>query len=449
MMKMTLRNLMVATVASSLLLSACSSNKENDQQAKVTGTPRAPISNPHLNGGMAPEGARMPASNPNGDVGAAYDAAPAKDEGMFSWAYRDAPQPAATTAERRVPKFNQNPSAEFAANGMANYEAAAPVASVDAIQVQDAPAQDQWAAPHQEIIVAEELAVMDEPFTPAPMAEPQNSVAEGEYPSLASVPLRPERVEVIAEKDARMADMEAARAESMAQSQHLETQMAADGGWTPPAEEPVVGAQSDIDAEFAALVGAEAPAVDAGYGKVMTGDQYAQELAAAQAAPARFEAEAQEVVVIEQSQPWEMPAGAPVESQAPAPVEIASAPAPVMQSWEAVPVQVEQPAEFAPMVEPQTDVVAVQEGEWVSLQQDPAAQMAVPVEGVEVAVTPEVASVSAIPVVPVDDASGIQLTPPSTYGRAVRTLPESRYAARRQAVYMQRYARQVQADEGY
>lgn len=468
-MKTTLRNLMVATVASSLLLTACSSGREDDQQAKITGPLHAPRNNPQLgnDGRMLPpaQDMRAPESNPGNAVGASYDMAPADDrdmtamapttaapaqkqeKGMFSWLYREE-QPVVNTAPRQVPKYNQNPAAEFAETGMASYEAAAaPVADVD-MAAMDQPlepvaamSQDEWAAPHQEIIVAEELAVMDEPFTATPQAAP--AAAQGDYPSLASVPPRPERVDVIAEKDARMADMEAARTASQEQVASLEAQVEADGGWTVPDGEPVA-AQSDIDAEFAALVGAETPAVEEGYGKVMTGDQYAQELAAAQQ-PA---ADAPEMVVVEQAQPWELPAGSPAEEQAPAPVEMANTAAPVTeaQSWEPVPAQV---AVAEPVMQPQTEVAAVQEGQWISLQQDPAAQMAVPVEEVSVSGTPEVASVSAIPVVPVEDASGIQLTPPSTYGRAVRTLPESRYAARRQAVYMQRYARQVQADEGY
>jgi hypothetical protein len=145
-------------------------------------------------------------------------------------------------------------------------------------------------------------------------------------------------------------------------------------------------------------------------------------------------------VVVSQggAQPWDMPGQAVQQQSMSAPVETVEIKRPAMQNWEPV-----------PMVQPQVAMgQPIQQDEWVSLQQDPATQMAAPVDEVVVSGSPQVASVSAVPVMPAGNVAamggaGIQLVPPSSYGTSMRTLPESRYAARRQAVYMQRYARQA------
>lgn len=438
-MKKTFRNVLVATVATSLLLTACGSSETERQQPKVnTGNLRAPMNNPTFDAGAAaqqqePQMAVMDVSTPGGqadkyaraEMGAqAQPAAQEQQGGLFDWMWKDKPQQQqqVNTMERRVPVQNQNPSADFADAGMGSYEAAAPIAEVDMAADMDMQADMNapQMAPQSDIVVAEEVIMMDDTFTPVEeTAQPQmQAQAEGEYPSLASVPPRPERVDAINEADARMADLEAARAESYAQNDSLNAQMGADaeGSMLASAEPqpvaPAANSAADVDAEFAALIGADAGALPASGEPVVVMEEQ----------PA--------VVVSQESEMY----------QEPAPIEMASTnmPAQAMNApaedtnWE--------PAPLAPQTQP------VQEGEWVSLQQDPQAQMAVPVEQVEVVGTPQVAAVSAVPVVPQDDSvGGIQLTPPSAFGNTVRTLPESRYAARRQAVYMQRYSRMQQA----
>lgn len=465
----TLRSVLVATVASSLTLSACSGGSDDRQQPKMTGELHAPAANPQLNaeGKTAHQMAAMrtPEGNGTGAVGSQYHAAtphqddmmataptqmaPAQKEkaGMFSWLKRDEPQQV-NTMQRRVPALNRDPDVQMQASATASYEAAAPVPEVSMASTMPV-AEDDWMAPQNDIIVAEEVVVMDESFTPMEMGDAKMDET-GTYPSLASVPARPQRVDAIESRDVSMAEMEAARAESMEQSASMNAQIVSDMEGNDMGMQG--DAQSDIDAEFAALVASEdSVAMGEGYGEVMSADSYA----------ARMNGDGAEVVIIEEQtpavivsqevmQPWEAPGEM---NQAPAPIQMANTQRRPVQSWEPAPMVEPQTASVEPqMMQPQTEVV-VQEDQWVSLQQDPAAQMAVPVEGVTVVGAPQVASVSAVPVMPADSGAsvngGIQLTPPSTYGRATRTLPESRYAARRQAVYMQRYARQVQADEGY
>lgn len=438
-MKKTFRNVLVASVATGLLLTACGSSSDAErQQPKVnTSNLRAPMNNPTFDAGAAaqqgqPQMAVMDVSTPAGqadqyaraDMGAQAQPAPQQEKGgMFDWMWKEKQQqPQVSTMERRVPVQNQNPSADFAAAGLGSYEAAAPVAEVEMAGDMNMQAAPQM-APQGDIIVAEEVIMMDDTFTPVEeMAQPQMQ-AQGDYPSLASVPPRPERIDAINQADARMADLEAARAESYAQNQSLNAQMGADAEGSmlasaepqmaAPANAPVaVAGQSDLDAEFAALIGADAGALPtSGQPVVVVEEQPA-------------------VVVSQDSDMY----------QEPAPIQMANANVPAQPLNAPMEDTNWQPAPLAPQTQP------VQEGEWVSLQQDPQAQMAVPVEQVEVVGTPQVAAVSAVPVVPQDNAvGGIQLTPPSAFGNSVRTLPESRYAARRQAVYMQRYGRMQQA----
>ena len=432
-MKHTLRNVMMATVASGLLLSACSTSDAEKQQPKMdTSSLRAPANNPQFANGevAAPDGLRAPEGNPQNlaqdsaqvmpqlpqeDAMAAAQpmeevqpaAEPKKESGgLFSWAWKKQPkaEPQVNTMERRVPVLNQDPSAEFAPAGMANYEAAAPVGDVD--MSADMALQQPQLAPQSDIVVADEVIMMDDTFTPVEQVAQAPVAEEGDYPSLASVPLRPERLDAVNEKDARMADLQAARDESAMQGQNLNTQMASDmeGSLMPQTADNGAMTQSEMDAEFAALVAADKAAA-AGHG--------------------------QPVVVMEEVPAVIVDNGMDAYEQAPAPITMVDS----------------QP--LAPQLQPQTQPVeAPQANEWVSLQQDPAAQMAVPVEQVDVANSPEVVAVSAIPVMPEGEvAGGIQLTPPSAFGNTVRTLPESRYAARRQAVYMQRYSRMQQAGD--
>lgn len=474
-MKNTLHGMMVATVAGSILLTGCGPSRDEIHQPRMGGELVAPKNNPKFAGEAQdmPEMAdmRVPEGNVSADVGAEYEVAEMQEpypqpqqpepENFFTSLLGGRKEAAVDTSQRRVPVLNKEGGEQPSPMETASYEAAAPVEQV--IEVQDmemgANAAPVQAAPQSEIIVAEEVAALDEPFAPR-----ENATLPKTYPSLATVPPRPERIEAVQEKDARMADLADARSGSAAQQQALEAQVAQEkegsllpqqqsaNDWQQPVQvaqpESQPAQQQDIEAEFAALVAAEQPKAQA-----------------PQEAPAAAQPPAAEAA---QAQPWDVPAEAAY--QAPAPIEMAhgqpqvtvsqaepvqvapqaEAPQPVIQSQDAQQQAMPTQWQAAPQVAPQ-NTVPVQEDQWVSLQQDPAAQMAAPVEGVTVDGAPEVVAVSPIPVVPEGGAAagGIELTPPSAYGRAVRTLPESRYAARRQAVYMQRYARQVQANEGF
>lgn len=479
-MKNTLHGMMVATVAGSILLTGCGPSREEVYEPRMSGELAAPKNNPKFAGSdqasddqAAPEMAdmRAPEGNMSADVGAEYEVAEMKEPypqpqqqesgNFFTSLFGGKNEPAVDTTQRRVPALNKDGGDQASPMETASYEAAAPVEQV--IEVQDAEmGAGAMPAPQSEIIVAEEVAALDEPFAPR-----ENATLPKTYPSLATVPARPERIEAVREKEGRMADLADARSGSAAQQQALETQVAQEkegsllpqqsaDEWQQPVQvaqpEAQPAHQQDVEAEFAALVAAEQPKIEA-----------LQEEPAAAQTP---------VAEAAQAQPWDVPAEATY--QAPAPVEMAPAqpqvtvsqaePVQIMPQAQAVatqqPVVIQPQAEqqqamptqwqAAPQVVPQ-NAVPVQEDQWVSLQQDPAAQMAAPVDGVTVGGAPEVVAVSPIPVVPEGGAAagGIELTPPSAYGRAVRTLPDSRYAARRQAVYMQRYARQVQANEGF
>lgn len=450
-MKKTLRNVMAATVASGLLLTACGNSDANRQQPKMdTSNLRPPVNNPQAGGEGAmavPQGMRAPEANPQGvsapkaqaapvAPAASYAEAPAaqpqqKSGGMFDWMWKEKqPESPVNTMERRVPALNQGAVAQ-ADTGLGAYQAAAPVAEVETFE------SYAQLSPQGNIVVADEVIMMDDTFTPIEQVAPAPAAAG--YPNLGSVPLRPERVDAINEKDARMADLSDARAQSVAQGQALNAQIEADSEgslmpWqdTAVAQAPVE--QGDMDAEFAALVAAD------GHGEqVVILEENVRSVAVDQA-PAP--------VAVASAQPWDMPLNAPAADSGwqPAPLE------PQAQSHltpQAQPYVTPQAQQFAAPQEqalaPQV-AAAPQENEWVSLQQDPVAQMAVPVEQVDIAHSPEIAAVSSIPVVPQGEMAGdIQLTPPSAFGNSVRTLPDSRYASRRQAVYMQRYSRMQQA----
>lgn len=398
-MKRTFRTMLVVTVAGGLLVSGCAMNSGNaskQQQPKVdTSRLQPPPGNPQVAGNtmMKPQaGARAPQANPQSapaapargapqdDAYAQHTTAQQKKSGMFDWAWaRKQEEPPVNTMERRVPMLNQQSGADTDM-GMASYEAAVPVGAVDM-------RADMGLSPQHGIVVADEVIMMDDSFTPVRVEQPQ-----GTYPSLASVPPRPERVDAIRAERGRMNDLEQARAQTYAQSRDLEAQIAADA---PGSLRPQTTAQNDIDAEFAALVAADRSA-------------------------------GQPMVIIEDEPAIVVSGNAGMYDQAPAPITMAHAPA-QDSGW--------QPAPLQPQTQP------VRENEWVSLHQDPATQMAVPVEQVQVG-APRVAAVPSNAYVPDNMVGGIQLTPPSAFADAgTRALPESRYAARREAVYMQRYSR--------
>jgi hypothetical protein len=443
--KKTVRSMLAITVASSLMLSAGAVAAQNL---------RAPSQNPNAansGGAQAMPAMRAPEANPNANVkvGAQYHSPSQQNQpqpapqvqqqeegGFFSWLWRSSPsqpQQQVNTMQRRVPTLNQNPDAQVGGN----YQVAVPVPEVTMTAPMAQPVQQV----PDSIIVADEVMVMDEPFRPMPLEQ----AGERTYPSLASVPPRPERLDALNEADARMADLQAARDQSMQQANSLDAQMAQDGGAilpqaVPQQPEPMPIPQTAMQQPAPMTAPATpAPLPQEGYGDDLEAE-FAAIISGADSGAAGVYNDPQPVTVVEETTPPVVVSGdTQTWDQAPAPVQMAG----VGQSG------VGQSGEWqpTPLVEPQTAMTpqapVVQQDEWVSLQQDPSAQMAVPVEQVSVGNTPMVASVSAIPVVPEGTmAGGIRLTPPSRYGQMVRTLPESRYAARRQALYMQRYARQ-------
>lgn len=89
-------------------------------------------------------------------------------------------------------------------------------------------------------------------------------------------------------------------------------------------------------------------------------------------------------------------------------------------------------------VTPQTEVVA-DTNEWVDVQGNPIELGNGSIENVDVAVVPETGNVALSP-------DALTLTPPSAAGSRTRVLPDSRYAARRQAIYSQQYSRRTAVD---
>lgn len=454
--KQSLRTVLAASVASGLLLSGCALWDKEPEQAKMdTSQLRAPSNNPQFsdNGNVMtlPENARAPSGNADMAMGlpvedlaepqmAQAEPAPApapmakkEEKSWFSWAWANDEE--AVPAERRVPKLNAEATGEMQlAGNMASYEQAAPVSEVNM-------SADAGLEPYGDIVVADEVIMMDDTFTPVEQPQMADMPLDNGYPNLASVPLRPERLDAMNEKDARMADLQNARLESSYQNQELQAQMQSDAGETMMAGDMVAMAQaeaapaaapSSIDEEFAALVAAD-PMTAEPEVVVIQEEETVVVSHGMDDGMGMYEQEPAPIVMANtQPQPWDAPA-----------VDSNWAPAPMAPQAEAQPVQpvMEQP--LAPMQQP------IQENEWVSLQQDPAMQMEAPVPQVDVASSPDVMAVSAVPVVPVGNepyytgnaGGAIALTPPSAMGRSVRTLPESRYAARRQAVYMQRYTR--------
>ncbi|MGB1539889.1 MAG: hypothetical protein ACPG80_02930 [Rickettsiales bacterium] len=214
-----------------------------------------------------------------------------------------------------------------------------------------------------------------------PMMTGQVPVEEG-YPDLASVPPRPERLDAAAKKDDMMADLIAAREATQAQNADMAAFSPEEAFFAPQAQAaPVPMATADASATGDVVVGERD--ISAEFAALVSGGQ---------------------------------------------PASANAAPVGAVSSWE--------PAPLVP--------VDGSQDEWVDVRQDPMMQASAPVPQVSVA-SQDVVAVSAIPVEPEWHGAGaITLTPPSGI-RQVRTLPESRYAARRQAIYMQRYARHMAA----
>ncbi|MBM3617618.1 MAG: hypothetical protein FJX23_03640 [Alphaproteobacteria bacterium] len=336
------------------------------------------------------------------------------------------------------------------------------------VEVAQAPAPIVHAPVEHAPVVQQEAYVPVEPTEVAPIA------AKNDYPVLSSVPPRPERLAAVEERDEKFVELEreyeastAARQEQAAQVAHDTTvDTAVDSGQpTSMAQDGYSGIQSygeeitiveeQVETPVASAAPVEAPAQEAQVATLSepaAGEPYAWQSNAAKratggeqhadttaVAPVQTETasvqqfeeipvvqEQSEAVVIEEY----VHETAPAQVAAPAPVAAPVAePAPVVA------------AAPAPVAAPQAEVAAVEAGEWVSVDQTPA-QTVVPVESAEVAVVPQTDSVALAP-----EAAGVTLTAPNVYGeKTVRVLPDSRYAARRQAVYSQQYARRQAVD---
>lgn len=439
LMKQTIRNALVATVACGLMVSACASKDAKMQQprADMSGL-RAPAKNPGMKAAAAaemkadelvqvvePQAAVESANEEEVELvssHAAYQPVPEQKKSWFDWGSSSepavAPQP---QGERKVPVLNAEP--------VEGVMAAAPadVVTEEVIMAQQPVAVN----PSSNVIVAEEVAMFQDVYTPsaAPEAQPVNP----QYPNLASVPLRPERLDAVQEADAKMVQLQQEQHQNMQQAAALEQQVAADAG------ESLLPAKPVVDPEFASIVGANQNNAGLQHGKEVVIIEQAQPVDYAAQAPVSYEA-------VENVQA-EVPVAAPQAVTAPVVASVAPVvPAqPVIVEEEVVtqaPLAQDVVAPQAPVVASAAPVAAPQAEEWVSLQADPAQQMAQPIEQVDVMQTPDVAYVSDA-VAP----QAIALTPPSISVREQRVLPDSRYAARRQAVYAQRYNR-VQLVDG-
>lgn len=431
-LKLPLRAMMVATVACGLALTACSSSNEGRQHSTIDRSSlRAPAYNPLLVDGQVAENpnTRTPEGNAGLGTGSSYQlkqdpveqeiaayhaemdrqyaAAPsAKAEQEFQWPWEDAPAPSLAQAPRKVPTMNQQ--------GMASDAMLAPT-TYEAIETGEVVVSD-----------AESFVPVEGPFaTPA---------ASDDYPSLGSVPARPDRLQAVNEKADKFAELDAEYKNTTAAAQQLDAQIAYDASGTPM---PLAPQPQLVQPEVAFAPSAEVTVAATAPAPVTEKDSLAGLMRSSGIYSPRISAQGGGAV------------GAPVASYEP--VEPAQPVAEVasIAPYEAQPVAepVIMGAPPAPLVAPQTavtpvvtgEVVAVQENEWVDLTQ--GSQGAVPVEGVAVAVVPVVDSVPISP-------EAVALSAAAAYngGYAIdtrnRVLPESRYAARREAV---RASRQLTA----
>ena len=286
-------------------------------------------------------------------------------------------------------------------------------------------------------------------------------VDDADYPELADVPPMPERLaEASADVDARRAELESARADAQVQRSALNDQAAFEQEfygetvapyWEEGAQAPApvasveatpivgddwVAAEAEVEAETQADMSGEyaatdaAPMMDANEQAAMEAEFSALVAAPAQPAEPAWEAPQEPVAVAQPSDQFAAPEG----------------------QWD-------DGWEPAPMVAPQTQVTAsapavapsvaapVNEGEWVDLSA--GAQTAVPVEQVDVVSVGEPMAVSAAPEAGWEGSAdaGFELAPPPPVNASVRTLPESRYAARHQSIDMERYNRRMRIME--
>lgn len=509
--KISLKTLLVITVASSLMVTGCSSSKEERDHVKIDPKAlHAPVNNPALQNGqvMQREGMRTPEGNAGMGTGSSYavkssetsSAAPSpaaekKESGWFDWAYKDQQGPggqkaspatpaaaSSAPAQRKVPALNHEGMTSDAIMAPSTYQAAAAqhvdsnaVASAD---VEVVPATVPTAPVSAAPVMAESQPVaVSHDFAPVEPTEMAAVSTPKSYPSLSSVPPRPERLDA-AEKgrDQKFAELEQEYNATTRQDAALNAQVAHDTAQdagatqaqpTSMAQDGYAGIQS-YGEEVHVAEGqpkAEAPQVVAESAGMQTFAANGEQVAPAQEYAWQSSAARHAAPSAEKPAGMTPPASASSYEPAPAamqasPAELPVVEAPVVAYHEEIPVVreeapaavVEAPtstvtttavanAEPAPMT-PQAQVVPVQENEWVEVtpQQTAAEQAAAPVANEQVAVVPQADNVVMAP-----EAAAIALTPPSTLG-TIRQLPDSRYNARRQAVYAQQYARRAAVD---
>lgn len=432
-LKLPLRVVAVATVACGLALTACSSVDKSRDHVKIDPKAlRAPAYNPQLVNGQVqlPTNSRTPEGNAGMGTGSAYNL---KTDAQ-SVADPVEQEIAAYEAEKRQNTTSSNASDGFQwpwedrAPSLADTPRKTPALNSEGVNGDVALAPATYgASPTGEVVISNV-----DSFVPAEMgasASPQG----GEYPSLSTVPQRPDRLQAVNERGEKFAELDAEYRASGAAAQQLNSQMAYDanvaGGLEaqPQLAQPVgahsasaqvvASAPTPVDnrslAHLVKTSGIHNPDYSAQAGGVVQNGAVVPANEVAGAAP-----------VATYQPPLEAAYAAP-QQPASAPVVMGSAP--------------------APLVAPQTsmaavtsaDVVPVQEGEWVDLSQ--GAQGSVPVEEVAVNTVPVVNSV---PIAPEAVAASASYGYGGGYGmERNRVLPESRYAARRQALYAEQQSR--------
>lgn len=422
---------LATTIAGGLLLGATNvhafdwfrKDDEERQERINRENLRRPVANPDTAVGEQYTGGsaiRRPANNPGGAIGdptyvtpetvpeaQPRQPAPApaakKDDGFFSFLYREEESPV-DLSQRRVPKGNANPSADLSAGAGAAYETAMPVSEVEM----------------------------------SPLSEEQGGMETGgmeeeAYPELADVPPVPERLENNSNTTARFDELISAREASQSQRETMEAQVAmdAEGHMESGAEESWDSDMKSLETEFGMTQSqpqTTAPAAQEPVTQEPDMDALQAEFAALVSSP--------EPVTAAQPQQGmfiavEQPDGSMGKKMDAAPMEQAE-----MASY-AAPVQPVASWEPEPLIEPQA--APVMQEEWVDLRE--GVQEPVAVDQVNVVNLAEPVSVSPVPV---QDAGQVMLAPPPGVAAGVRTLPESRYSARRQAVQMERYARRAE-----
>ena len=386
------RKVLFTTVATSILLGGCSwaqdtfSRDSNDgQQARIEGNMRRPVGNVSTGAGAEYAGSeegdsRRPANNPGGAIGAPTVDVSTPEHATPAPMSSNSPSPSAKRNSKGFFSFLYRDDAQHA-------DAAAPTMERRVPQGN----QNPDAAP----VMADGAASFEAAVPVAGVEESQLAEMNADYPDLANVPQAPQGVDPSVRKDALTADLSNARNESQNQQVALNAQVAADGPFDGVAPAPQT---APVAFDGAPAAAAQAPASDADLQA-----EFASIVAAPAGAPATPQVASGEQPVIMGSPPR------PLDTQI------------AMADTNAAP---------APQIAPQTGGE-----EWVDVGGELTNQ-AVPVDGVAVSPAAEPIGVSPIPVAPTWNGNSM-----ATATGGIRTLPESRYAGRRQALATQRYAR--------